>query len=95
MSSYELCLVVNAKVEDDVRNASVEDAKNLITRFGGEIKDVEEWGKKRLAYEVQKMNEGYYYFIHFDAETTAPAEVEDRLRTRDNVLRFLCTKIEA
>lgn len=95
MSKYELCLVVNAKVEDDVRNACVEDVKNLINRFGGEITNVEDWGKKRLAYEVQKMNEGFYYFIQFDAETTAPAEIEDRLRTRDNVLRFLCTKLDA
>ena len=95
MNHYELCLVVSAKVEDDVRNASLEDAKALITRFGGEVKNVEDWGKKRLAYEVQKMNEGFYYFIQFDAETTAPAEIEDRLRTRDNVIRFLITRIEA
>ena len=95
MSNYELCLVVNAKVEDDVRNASLEDAKKLITRFGGEIKNIDDWGKRRLAYEIDKNVEGYYYFIQFDAETTAPAEIEDRLRTRDNILRFLCTTIEA
>ena len=94
MSKYELCLVVSAKVEDSVRDASVEDAKKLITRFGGEVKNVEERGKKRLAYEVQKMNEAFYYFIQFDAETTAPAEIEDRLRTRDNVIRFLITRVE-
>ncbi len=95
MNHYELCLVVNAKVDDEVRNASVEDAKKLITRFGGEVKNVEEWGKKKLAYEVQKMNEGYYYFIQFDADTNAPAEIEQRIRVRENVIRFLCTKLEA
>ena len=95
MSKYELCLVVSAKVEDSVRDASVEDAKKLITRFGGEIKNIDEWGKKKLAYDIDKDTEGFYYFIQFDAETTAPAEIEDRLRTRDHVLRFLCTNIEA
>ncbi len=95
MEHYELCLVVNAKVEDDVKNTTLENAKALITRFGGEIKNVEDWGKKKLAYEVQKMNEGFYYFIQFDAETTVPNEIEQRIRIMDNVLRFLCTKIEA
>ena len=51
--------------------------------------------KKRLAYEIQKMKEGYYYFVHFDAEATVPAEIEQRMRIMDNVLRYLCVKQEA
>ena len=95
MSKYELALVVNAKIEDEAREAVVEKAKAYITRFGGTVTEVEEWGKKRLAYEIQKMREGYYYFIHFEAEATAPAEIEGRLRIMDNVLRFLCVRQEA
>ena len=78
MNQYELALVVNAKVEDDVKNAVVEAAKELITRFGGNITNVDDAGKKRLAYEIQKMKEGYYFFIQFDAEATVPAEIESR-----------------
>ena len=92
INQYELALVVNAKVEDDVKNAVVEAAKELITRFGGNITNVEDAGKKRLAYEIQKMKEGYYFFIQFDAEATVPAEIESRLRIMDNVLRFLCIR---
>ena len=92
MNQYELALVVNAKVEDDVKNAVVEAAKELITRFGGNITNVEDAGKKRLAYEIQKMKEGYYFFIQFDADATVPAEMESRLRIMDNVLRFLCIR---
>lgn len=95
MNQYELALVVNAKVEDDVKNAVVEAAKELITRFGGNITNVEDAGKKRLAYEIQKMKEGYYFFIQFDAEATVPAEIESRLRIMDNVLRFLCIRRDA
>ena len=73
----------------------VEKVKDLITRFGGNVTDVDEWGKKRLAYEIQKMKEGYYYFVHFDAEATVPAEIEQRMRIMDNVLRYLCVKQEA
>lgn len=95
MSNYELCLVVNAKVEDDVRNASLEDAKKLITRFGGEIKNIDEWGKRRLAYEIDKNVEGYYYFIQFDASSDCPAEIERRVRIMEPVIRYLCVRQDA
>lgn len=95
MNKYELAVVVNAKIEDDARTAVVEKVKDLITRFGGNITDVDEWGKRRLAYEIQKMKEGYYYFIHFDAESTVPAEIEQRIRIMENVLRYLCVRPEA
>ena len=48
MNKYELALVVNAKVEDDVRTATVEKAKEYIARYGGTVTEVEDWGKKRL-----------------------------------------------
>ena len=92
MNKYELVLVVSAKIEDEARDAVVESAKNLITRFGGVITEVEDKGKQKLAYEIQKMNEGFYYFIQFDAEPTAPAEIESRIRIMDNVLRYLCVR---
>ena len=95
MNKYELAVVVSATIEDDARAAVVEKVKDLITRFGGNVTDVDEWGKKRLAYEIQKMKEGYYYFVHFDAEATVPAEIEQRMRIMDNVLRYLCVKQEA
>lgn len=92
MNKYELALVVNAKIEDDARTATVEKAKEYIIRFGGTVTEVEDWGKKRLAYEVQKMREGFYYFIQFEAEAAAPAQIEQRVRIMDNVLRFLCVR---
>ena len=95
MNKYELALVLNAKVEDDVRTATLEKVKGLVERFNGTITNVDEWGKKKLAYEIQKMREGFYYFIQFDAESSSPAELEQRLRIMENVLRYLCVKQEA
>ena len=92
MNKYELALVVNAKIEDDARAATVEKAREYIARFGGTVTEVEDWGKKRLAYEVQKMREGFYYFIQFDANADVPAQLEQRVRIMDNVLRFLCVR---
>ena len=94
MNKYELALIVNAKIEDDARTAVVEKAKEYVTRYGGTITNVDEWGKKRLAYEIQKMREGYYYFIQFDAAADAPAQIESHVRIMDNVLRFLCVRAD-
>ena len=92
MNKYELALVLNAKVEDDVRTATLEKVKGLVERFNGTITNVDEWGKKKLAYEVQKMKEAFYYFIRFEAESTVPAEIESRVRIMDNVIRYLCVR---
>lgn len=92
MNKYELALVVNAKIEDDARAAVVEKAKEYVTRAGGTITEVEEWGKKKLAYEIQKMSDGFFYFIQFEAAASAPAQIEQKVRIMDNVLRFLCVR---
>lgn len=94
MNKYELAVVVSAKIEDEERAAVVDKCKTLIERFGGTITNVDDWGKKRLAYEIQKMKEGFYYFIQFEAESSAPAEIESRIRIMDNVLRYLVVKNE-
>ena len=95
MNKYELAVVVSAKLEDEARADVIEKLKALITRFGGNVTDVDEWGKRRFAYEIRKMTEGYYYFVHFEAEPAVPGEVEQRIRIMDNVLRYLCVKQEA
>ncbi|MBD8931615.1 MAG: 30S ribosomal protein S6 [Ruminococcus sp.] len=95
MNKYELAVVVSAKIEDDARAEVIEKVKDLITRVGGNVTDVDEWGKRRFAYEIQKMKEGFYYFIHFEAESTVPAELEQRVRIMDHVLRYLCVRQDA
>ena len=92
MSKYELAVVVNAQIDDEARTAVLDNCKALVEKFGGTITNVDDWGKKKLAYEIQKMNEGYYTFIHFDAEGSAIAEIEQRMRIMDNVIRYLCVK---
>ena len=95
MNKYELVLVDNEKIDDDARAAVVEKAKAYVTRFGGTVTEVEDWGKKKLAYEIQHMKEGFYYFIQFEAEATCPAELEKRVRIMENVLRYLVVRKDA
>ena len=92
MNKYELAVVISAKIDDEARADVLERAKALITRFGGQIGEIEEWGKRKLAYEIQKQTEAYYYFINFEAETHTPAEIEGRMRIMENVLRYLVVR---
>ena len=94
MNKYELTVVVSAKIEDDERAATLDKVKAYVERFGGKITNIDEAGKKKLAYEIQKMSEAFYYFVQFDAESTAPAEIESRIRIMDNVLRFLIVRTD-
>ena len=110
MNKYELTVVVNAKIEDDVRVATVEKVKEYVARYGGTVTNVDEWGKKSIEYisgtGLQPVNddpvftpievtEGFYYFIQFEADATAPAEIERHVRIMENVIRYLCVRQEA
>ena len=95
MNKYELAVAVSAKIEDDERAATIDKVKAYVERFGGQITNIDEWGKRRLAYEVQHMKEAFYYFIQFEADATCPAEVERHVRIMDNVMRYLIVKKEA
>ncbi|MBQ0059405.1 MAG: 30S ribosomal protein S6 [Lachnospiraceae bacterium] len=92
MNEYELAVVVSAKVTDDVRAAVIDKCKGYIARFGGEVSDVEEWGKRKLAYPIQKMDEGYYYFVSFKSDSDCPNHLEKEMRIMENVLRYLVVR---
>ena len=94
MNKYELALAVSGKLDSEAANAVVDKAKALIERFGGKINSVDAWGKKTFAYEVHKQRDGYYNFVKFEAEATAPEEIEKRMRIMDNVLRYLIVSDE-
>ncbi len=95
MNKYELTLVVNAKIDDEARAAVVDKVKAYIEKFGGSITNIDECGLKKLAYEIQKMGEAYYYFIQFDAASDVPAQLEENIRIMEPVLRYLCVRLDA
>ncbi|MBU3805101.1 MAG: 30S ribosomal protein S6 [Candidatus Cellulosilyticum pullistercoris] len=94
MRNYELSVVLFSTLSEEEKVATLEKVKELITRFGGEITNVDDWGKRKLAYEIDKQREGFYYFIQFNAETTVPAEIESRVRIMEQVLRYLIVSLE-
>lgn len=94
MNKYELSVVINGKLDEASRDAALEKVKGYVERYGGTITNIDDWGKRRLAYEIQKVREGYYYFINFEAGSDAPNELEAKLRIMESVLRYLCIRIE-
>ena len=95
MNKYELAVIVNAKIEDDARLATIEKVKEYIARFGGPITNIDERGKRQLAYALLQTREGFYYFIQFESDSTCPAELERRVRIMENVIRYLCVRQDA
>ena len=96
MNKYELAVVLSAKLEDEERAAAMEKVTGYITRFGGTVTDIDEWGKKRLAYEIQKAKEAFYYFIKFESENSdCSNEVEAHIRIMEPVIRYLCVRQDA
>lgn len=92
-STYELALVLNGKLEDDARAEALEKVQNYITRFGGSIVNVDDWGKKRFAYDINKQKEGFYYFVKFQSEdNNCPNELEANVRIMESVVRYLVVK---
>ena len=95
MSKYEIAVVLSAKLEDEERTQIIEKISGMVERFGGAVSDVDNWGKKKLAYPIQKMDEGFYNFVHFETENAdCPGELEQQLRIMDGVLRYLIVKQE-
>ncbi len=94
MNKYELAVAVNGQLESDAKDAVLEKVRGLITRFGGTITSEDDWGKRRFAYEVHKVKEGYYVFIKFQAGPEAIAEIEHRIRIVENVYRYLIVSDE-
>ena len=89
MNKYELTVVVNAKVEDEERTAIIDKCKALIERFGGTVTNVDDWGKRRLAYEINDRTEGFYYLVNFKADADFPKELDRQYKITEGILRTI------
>jgi small subunit ribosomal protein S6 len=95
MRVYEELFIIKPDVPDEEITAFIEQIQAHITTAGGTIDKVENWGKRRLAYKVEKFREGNYVLIQFSSEaTTVVKELERRLRVADSVIKFLTVRID-
>lgn len=88
MSNYEVMFIIEAALEEDKKEAAIEMVKEIISA-GGEVGKVNVWGNRKLAYPINKKNEGYYTVIEFAANADLPKELDRRLKISDAIIRHI------
>jgi small subunit ribosomal protein S6 len=94
MNQYEVMYVIDAALEDSARTELINRFSDLVTKNGGEVDRVDEWGKRRLAYAIQYKTEGYYVLMYIKAPAELPREIERNMQISDSVLRYLTVRYE-
>jgi small subunit ribosomal protein S6 len=96
MRTYELMFVVDPRVSDEDVVTMAQDYKNMITTGGAQITSEENWGRRKLAYPIDKLNEGKYFLLYVSSETgkNSLPEVEHRMRQNDKILRYLTVRTD-
>lgn len=94
MRRYELMMIVTDTIEEDAAKAAVDKAKDVLAQQGGNLLDEAWWGRRKLAYEINKRDHGYYAVLDFEASTDAVNEVERQLKISDDVVRFKTVRPE-
>ncbi|HEY8693576.1 MAG TPA: 30S ribosomal protein S6, partial [Chloroflexota bacterium] len=94
MRDYELSFVVRPDIDDKSIKAAADRVQGLITQRGGSLTNVQEWGKRRLAYKIQHLAEGTYFVYRLQMEPSAAAEIEHELNLDEQVLRFIMIYLE-
>jgi small subunit ribosomal protein S6 len=94
MRRYELMLLLRPDLEDDKLQAAVEKVTRAIVNHGGSLSKVSPWGKRRLAYDIERHREASYFLIHFDIEPSQVREIERGMLISEEILRHLVTVLE-
>ena len=91
---YESVVIINAALEDEQIDAAVKRAEEFITANGGSITDLEKWGRKRLAYPIQKSKSGYYAIFRYTSPRELVAKLERTFRLDENIFRYLTVVLD-
>ncbi len=94
MNKYELMYILKTSADEEKRTQLLEKFTGIV-ETNGQVESVEEWGNRKLAYEISKVNEGYYVLVNFSAATDIPKELDRNLKIADEVIRHMITRVEA
>ena len=94
MTNYEIMFIIDPTLEEEKKNATVDMVQEII-KADGEVSKVDVWGMRKLAYPIEKKNDGYYVVIEFQAGTELPKELDRRLKISDNVMRHMIINKDA
>ena len=94
MNDYEVALIIRPEVEDEGQEAIIDRLSQILTAEGGQVTNVEKWGRRRLAYPINKVNEGIYYFIQGQFSTPVLSELERNVRLSEDILRHMVIRTD-
>lgn len=92
MRSYEVALILGPGIEEEGRQAIIENLSQILTAEGGQVDNVETWGRRRLAYPINKVQEGYYYFIQGQFPSSVLPELERTAKLSEEILRHMVVR---
>ncbi len=92
MDKYEILYIIRCDVEDDKKAATVEKYETLVATLGGQVENIDKWGMRKFAYEINKQNEGYYVLMNIECSKDAQAEIDRQMRNDESVLRQMIIK---
>jgi small subunit ribosomal protein S6 len=95
MRKYETIFILSPSFDEETVKVNIEKFKGVIENGGGTVENVDFWGKRKLAYEISKVNEGYYTLVNFTAGPELPRELDRIFRITDGVIRHIIVKEEA
>ncbi|EKY29627.1 ribosomal protein S6 [Clostridium celatum DSM 1785] len=94
MRKYETIFILHPSLDEEAVKANIEKFQGVIVNGGGKVENVDFWGKRKLAYEINKVNEGYYTLVNFEANPELPKELDRVFRITDGVIRHIIVKQE-
>lgn len=94
MNKYETIFILHPSLDEEAVKNSIEKFKGVIESGKGVVENVDFWGKRKLAYEIKKVNDGYYVLVNFNAEPELPKELDRIFRISDSVIRHMIINVE-
>jgi small subunit ribosomal protein S6 len=91
---YELALIIRPEIEEEGQEAIIERLSQLLSAEGGQVSKVEKWGRRRLAYPINKVNEGHYYFIQGQFSAAVLPEVDRNIKLSEDVVRHMIIRTD-
>ncbi|RLC48399.1 MAG: 30S ribosomal protein S6 [Candidatus Cloacimonadota bacterium] len=89
MRNYEMMIIINTDLSEEDIDKTIDGVTNLIKENNGKISDIDRWGKRHLAYPINKKKEAYYYIIYFQIDSEKIIELEKKYKLMENILRYL------
>jgi len=94
MTNYETLYILKPDLEEEKKDALVAKFSEIITSNGGTVTKTDEWGKRKLAYPINYINDGYYVLTYFSADSELPAELERNFKISDDVIRYIVVNLD-